>query len=72
MLISPIIPMMSIYDLLHGQYGYNGHVINLPQNVTAFINSLPRCLNDLDIIVVRHFFANCTAFLEAFALIGFS
>ena len=53
MLISPIIPMMSIYRLPHGQYGYNSHVINLPQNITTFINSLPRCLTDQDIMVVR-------------------
>ena len=35
----------------HGQYGYNGYVINLPQDVPSFI--LPRHPNDLDIIVVR-------------------
>ena len=53
MLMSPILPMMSMYRLPHGQYGYNSHVINLPQNITAFINSLPRSLTDQDIIVVR-------------------
>ena len=53
MLISPIIPMMSMYKLPHGQYGYNGHVVNLPQNIATFIDSLPRHPTDLDIIVVR-------------------
>ena len=33
--------------------GYSGHVLNLPQDVTSFINSLPRSPADLDIIVAR-------------------
>ena len=45
--------MISLYRLPHGQYGYNGHVINLPQDVESFVNRLPRHPNDLDIIVVR-------------------
>ena len=53
MLISPIIPMMLVYRLPHGQYGYSGHVINLPQDVPLFVNSLPCQLTSLDIIVVR-------------------
>ena len=53
MLISSVIPMISLYRLPHGQYGYNGHVINLPQDVASFVNTLPRHPNDLDIIVVR-------------------
>ena len=53
MVISPVIPMISLYRLPHGQYGYNGHVVNLPQDVSSFINKLPRHPNDLDIIVVR-------------------
>ena len=53
MLISSVIPMISLYRLPHGQYGYNGHVINLHQDVPSFINKLPRHPNDLDIIVVR-------------------
>lgn len=53
MLISPVIPMISLYRLPHGQYGYNGHVINLPQDVASFVNTLPHYPNDLDIIIVR-------------------
>lgn len=30
------------YQLPHGLYAYSGHVINLPQDVTSFANSLPR------------------------------
>ena len=52
MLISGVLPIMSLYRLPHGQYAYSGHVINLPQDV-AFVNSLPRLPTELDIIVVR-------------------
>jgi hypothetical protein len=44
---------MSLCQLPHGQYAYSGHVINLPQDVASFANSLPRLPTDLDIIVVR-------------------
>ena len=54
MLISPILPMMSIYRLPHGQCGYSGHVINLPQDVSGFVNSLPRHPSELDIILVKN------------------
>ena len=42
MLISAVLPIMSLYKLPHGQYAYSGHVINLPQDVASFANSLPR------------------------------
>ena len=53
MLISGVLPIMSLYRLPHGQYAYSGHVINLPQDVASFANSLPRLPSELDIIVVR-------------------
>ena len=53
MLISRVLPVMSIYHLPHGQYGYSGHILNLPQDVTTFVNTLPRCPADLDVIIVR-------------------
>lgn len=53
MLISAVMPIMSIYRLPHGQYGYKGHVINLPQDITAFATSLPRLTSELDVILVR-------------------
>ena len=53
MLISAVLPIMSLYKLPHGQYAYSGHVINLPQNVALFANSLPRLPSELDVIVVR-------------------
>ena len=52
MLISAVMPLMSVYRLPHGQYGYNGHVINLPQNVSSIATKLPRLPNDLDILII--------------------
>ena len=53
MLISLVLPIMAIYHLPHDQYGYSGHVLNLPQDVATFVNTLPRCPADLDVIIVR-------------------
>ena len=53
MLISAVILIMSIYRLPHGQYGYKGHVINLPQDITTLATSLPRLPKELDILTVR-------------------
>ena len=55
MLISAI---MSIYRLPQGQYGYSGHVVNLPQDIASFVHSLPRLPSNLDIIVVKKEGAN--------------
>ena len=53
MLISAVLPIMSLYQLPHGQYAHSGHVINLPQDVASFANSLPRLSTQLDVIIVR-------------------
>ena len=53
MLISAIMPIMSIYRLPHSQYGYSGHVVNLPQDVLSFATSLLRLPSEIDILVVR-------------------
>ena len=53
MLISAVLPIMSLYRLPHGQYGYSGYVINLPQDAASFVNSLPCLPRDLDVIIVR-------------------
>ena len=49
MLVSKVLPIMSIYHLPHSQYGYGGHILNLPQDVT-FINNLP---TTLDVVIVK-------------------
>ena len=53
MLVSAIMPVMSIYQLPLGQYGYTDHVINLPQDVISFAHSLPRLPSELDICEER-------------------
>ena len=53
MLISKVLPIMSMYRLPHGQYGNGGHILNLPQDVTSLINNLPRSIATLDVIMVR-------------------
>ena len=54
MLISDVMPIMSIYCLPEGQYGYSGHIVNLPQDVASFARTLPRLPFKLDVIVVRN------------------
>ena len=51
MLISPVLPLMSIYRLPHGQYRYGGHVINLSQDIPSFVSSFPRLPSDVDIVL---------------------
>ena len=53
MLVSAVMPIMSLYRLPLGQYGYTGHIINLPQDVISFAYSLPRLPSELDVLVVR-------------------
>ena len=45
--------LMSIYRQPLGQYGYTGHVINLPRDVVSFANSLLRVPSELDVLVVQ-------------------
>ena len=53
MLVSAVLPIMTLYHLPQGQYGYSGHVINLPQDVSSFANSLTQNPNILDVMIVR-------------------
>ena len=53
MLVSVVMPIMSIYRLPLGQYGYTGHIINLPQDVVTFAHSLPRLPSEVDVLIVR-------------------
>ena len=60
MLISAVMPMMSLYRLPLGQYGYSGHVVNLPQDISSFVARLPRLSSDVDVILVRKEGASAT------------
>ena len=44
---------MSVYRKHGGQRGYMGHVLNLPQDVQSFFNSLRSRASDLPVLVVR-------------------
>ena len=35
-------PIMRVYNLKGGQFGYGGHVVNVAQNSSHFATSLPR------------------------------
>ena len=50
MLISAVLPVMSLYKLPHGQCVYSRHVIKLLQDVTSFANTLLQLSNE---IVIR-------------------
>lgn len=60
MLISAVMPIMSVYRLPQGQYGYTGHVINLPQDLASFAQKLPRIPSELDVIIMKKEGANQT------------
>ena len=51
MLISSVMPIVSLYHLSHGQFGYSGHIINLPQDVATFVKTLPRSPSQLDVLL---------------------
>ena len=52
MLISAVLPIMTLYRLPHGQYGYSGHIINLPQDVASLADNLPHTPADITAIFV--------------------
>ena len=53
LLIARAFPIMPIYRKHGGQRRYKGHVLNLPQDIQGFLNSLPANVSDLPILVIR-------------------
>lgn len=53
MLIALHQPIMKIYRLKGGAFGFAGNVVNLVQNVDEVIHQLPRTLANVNMIVVR-------------------
>lgn len=53
MLIARACPIMCVFHKHGGQLGYKGHVVNLPQNIQGFLDTLPASVNDLPILIVR-------------------
>ena len=51
--IARAFPIMSIHRKHGGQRRCKGHVLNLPQDIQGFLNSLPANVSDLPILVIR-------------------
>ncbi|KAK3919299.1 ATP-dependent DNA helicase [Frankliniella fusca] len=53
-LIARVHPVLSVYKVRGGQYGYSGNIINFPQDVQQLATALPHRLADLNsVITVR-------------------
>ena len=53
MLIARGCPVMCVYRKKGGQRGYKNHVLNFPQDIQGFLDSLPSYVSDLPFLVVR-------------------
>ena len=53
LLIARAFPIMSIYRKHGGQRGYKGNVLNLPDDIQGFLNSLPPNVGGLPILMIR-------------------
>ncbi|CAG8559029.1 9051_t:CDS:10, partial [Scutellospora calospora] len=53
MLIAQVFPVMVVYRLCGGQYGYRGNIINFPQDIEEFTTCLPRHPSSLNVLIVR-------------------
>ena len=49
MLIARACPIMRVYTKHAGQHVYQGHVVNLPQDLQQFVNQLPRSPSSLPV-----------------------
>ena len=52
-LIARTCPIMSVYRKHGGQWGYKGHVLNLPQDIHEFLQTLPCSVADLPILIIH-------------------
>ena len=53
MLIARVNPILQVSHARGGQLKYSGHTICFPQDITNIVNTLPRMLSELDILVVN-------------------
>lgn len=53
MLIEPMNPILQVTHARCGQYKYSGHTISFPQDISTIIQSLPRHVEDIEILIVR-------------------
>jgi len=52
LLIALIHPVISLYQIRGGQYGYKGNVISFSQNVFKFATSLPHPLSSISNLII--------------------
>lgn len=64
MLIAQVFPMVSVFNLRGGQLAYRGNIINFPQDINSFVDTLPRDPASLDVFVVRRHSHDGTAFRD--------
>ena len=53
MLIARVNPILQVTHAHGGQYKYSGHTISFPQDIISIVKTLPRQIQDLDILIVR-------------------
>ena len=53
MLIARVNPILQVTHARGGQYKYSGHTISFPQDIVSIAKTLPRRIEDLDILIVR-------------------
>ena len=52
-LIARVNPILQVTHARGGQYKYNGHTISFPQDIISIVTTLPRRIEELDILIVR-------------------
>ena len=60
MLIARACTSMCVYRKHGGQRGYKGHVLNLPQDIQAFLRRLPPNVAELPFLMIRRYGADNT------------
>ncbi|KAI9920820.1 hypothetical protein PsorP6_001546 [Peronosclerospora sorghi] len=53
MLIARVHPIIGCHILKGGNYGYRGHGINFPQNVSPIAQELPRLVSSIETLIIR-------------------
>ena len=53
MLIARVNPILQVTHACGGQYKYSGHTISFPQDIVSIPKTLPRRIEELDILIVR-------------------
>ena len=61
MLIAQVQPLISVFVVRGGQLAYRGNIINFPQAIQSFVDTLPRDPTTLDVMVVRRSSADGSA-----------